>query len=61
MRTYTMQRFPAREPLVSIFVDILGPLHKSKSGQRLLLVIKDRFEKLTPVQTLRKWIHLPSR
>ena len=39
--------FPATKPLTNLCIDILGPLTKSKRGCRFLLVITDRFTKLT--------------
>lgn len=45
--TNSMKLFPTREPLVSIGIDILGPLPKAKSGKRFLLVITYRFSKMT--------------
>ena len=49
-----LQLFPATRPLESIAIDILGPLPKSKSGLRFLLVITDRFTKLSQVAPLRR-------
>ncbi|CDF38002.1 unnamed protein product [Chondrus crispus] len=45
--------FPATRPLESLAIDILGPLQKMKAGKQFLLVITDRFTKLTQVMTLR--------
>ena len=39
--------------LESVAIDILGPLPKSKRGRKYLLVITDRFTKLTQVVALR--------
>ena len=48
------QTFPATKPLVSFCIDILGQLTKSKRKYIFLLVITDRFTKLTRVVPLRK-------
>ena len=45
---------PATKPLASICIDILGLLQRTKKGYRFLLVITDRFDKLTQVITFRK-------
>ena len=42
-----MKLFPATEPLEFVAIDILGPLPKAKDGSRYLLVMTDRFSKLT--------------
>jgi hypothetical protein len=42
-----MKLFPANEPLEFVSIDILGPLPKTVRGKRFLLVISDRFSKLT--------------
>ena len=52
--TSPMLLFPATNPLESVAIDILGPLPKSKRGFRFILVIADRFTKLTQVVPLRK-------
>ena len=52
-RTNYLKLFPAREPLESLAMDILGPLTKTKSGCEYLLVICCRFTKLTQVVPLR--------
>lgn len=49
-----MRLFPPSEPLESVAMDILGPLPKSKSGSQFILVITDRFSKLTQVVPLRR-------
>ena len=53
-RTNPLKLFPARKPLASLCIDILGSLTKSKRGYVFLLVITDRFTKLTRVVPLRK-------
>ena len=45
--------FQATRPLESLAIDILGPLPKTKTVKRFLLVITDRFSKLTQVVALR--------
>jgi transposase InsO family protein len=42
-----MKMFPANEPPEFVAIDILGPLPKTVHGNRFLLVILDRFSKLT--------------
>ena len=49
-----MKLFPATAPLESMAMDLLGPLKKSKAGNRFILVMTDRFTKLTQVVTLRR-------
>ena len=46
-RVNNMQLFTAQEPLEFVAIDILGPLPKTAHGNRFLLVISDRFSKLT--------------
>ena len=48
-----LKLFPATRPLESLAIDILVPLPKTKAGKRFLLVITDRFTKLTQVVALR--------
>ena len=48
-----LKLFPATLPLESLAIDILGPLPKTKARKRFLLVITDRFTKLTQVVALR--------
>ena len=50
-----LKLFPATSPLESIGIDILGPLPKSKKGRKYLLVITDRFIKLTQIVALRSF------
>ena len=49
-----MRLFPATAPLESVAIDILGPLPKSTRGYLFMLVISDRFTKLTQVVPLRR-------
>ena len=44
---YPMKLFPAANPLEFVAMDILGPLPKTKHGKRFILVVTDRFSKLT--------------
>ena len=52
--TNPLKLFPATKQLASLCIDILGPLQRTKKGYRFLLVITDRFTKLTKVIPLRK-------
>ena len=57
LRTHSapMKLFPARRPLEFVAIDILGPLEKDATdGSRYILVITDRFSKLTKAIPLRK-------
>ena len=47
-----MKLFPATTPLEFIAIDILGPLPRTRKKNRYLLVISDRFTKLTQVVAL---------
>lgn len=49
-----LKLFTSNELLQSIGKDILGPLTKSSKGRQFLLVITDRFTKLTQAISLRK-------
>jgi hypothetical protein len=53
--TIPLQRFPPKEPLSFVAMNILGLLPKTKQGNRFVLVMCDRFSKL--VQT----VALPSQ
>ena len=48
-----LKLFPATRPLESLAIDILGPLPKTRTGKRFLLIVTDRFTKLTQVAPLR--------
>jgi len=52
--TTPLTLFPATEPLTELFVDIFGPIPASKKGNRFILVITDRFAKLTKCVALRR-------
>ena len=45
--TTPLTLFQATEPLTELSVDIFGPIPASKKGNRFILVITDRFAKLT--------------
>ena len=49
-----MKLFPATGPLESIAMDLLGPLPPSRAGNRFILVMTDRFTKLTQIVPLKK-------
>lgn len=42
-----MLLFMARDPLVSIGIDIIGMLNKETSGRRYVLVVTDKFMKVS--------------
>ena len=48
-----LKLFPAKYPLESVAIDILGPLHRATTGHLYLLVITDRFSKLIRVVPLK--------
>lgn len=50
---YKMKLFPPSKPLEYVAMDILGPLPRTKAGKRFILVITDRFTKLTKTEALR--------
>ena len=52
-RTNYLKLFPASGPLEDVSMDLLGPLPKTQHGNRFLLVITDRFSKLTRTVPLR--------
>lgn len=45
--------FPAKQPLESIAVNLLGPLPKTKAGDRFILLMDDRVRKLTKAVLLK--------
>jgi Integrase zinc binding domain len=45
--TNFLQLFPAKVPLDSVAMEIIGPLPRTKHGNRFLLVIADRYTKVT--------------
>jgi len=49
-----MRLFPPTKPLECVAIDILGPLPTSKAGHKFLLVMTDRFSKLTQVTPLKR-------
>jgi len=51
--TSTMKLFPALEPFSRLALDLLGPLTTSRGGHKHVLVICDRFTKLTRAIPLR--------
>ena len=53
-RTHPLRIFSAARPLEFLAIDILGTLKKTKKGHRILLVMSDRFSKLTEVMPLRR-------
>jgi len=52
--TTLMRLFPADEPFSGLSMDLLGPLPTSKGGHKHVLVICDRFTKLTRAIPLRE-------
>jgi Chromo (CHRromatin Organisation MOdifier) domain/Integrase core domain/Integrase zinc binding domain len=52
-RTSFLKLFPASSPLEYVSMEIVGPLPKTVHGNRFLLVITDRFSKLTRTVPLR--------
>jgi len=51
--TSTMKLFPALEPFSGLAMDLLGPLTTSRGGHKHVLVICDRFTKMTRAIPLR--------
>jgi len=52
--TSPLTPFPATEPLTDLSVDIFEPISATKAGNRFILVITDRFSKLTNCVALRR-------
>jgi hypothetical protein len=52
-KTSPLKLFPASLPLEYVSIDLLGPLPKTAHGNRFLLVMTDRFSKLTRTVPLR--------
>jgi len=52
--TTPLTLFQATEPLTELSVDIFGPIPASKKGNRFILVITNRFAKLTKCVALRQ-------
>jgi hypothetical protein len=52
-KTNPLKLFPANGPLESVAMDILGPLPRTKHGNRFLLVISDRYSRVTKTVPLR--------
>jgi len=52
--TTPLTLLPDTEPLTELSVDIFGPIPASKKGNRFILVITDRFAKLTKCVALRR-------
>lgn len=51
--TSTLKLFPATQPRASLAMDILGPLPESGGGQKFILVMVDRFSKLSRAVPMR--------
>jgi Integrase core domain len=52
-KTNPLKLFPAKGSLQSVAMDILGPLPRTKHGNRFLLVVSDRYSKVTKTVPLR--------
>jgi transposase InsO family protein len=52
-KTNPLKLFPAKGPLESVAMDILGPLLRTKHGNIFLLVIADRYSKVKKTIPLR--------
>ena len=48
-----MRLFPATEPFAAVAIDLLGPLPRTPEGYEYILVICDRFTKVTRAVPLR--------
>jgi Integrase zinc binding domain/Integrase core domain/RNase H-like domain found in reverse transcriptase len=53
-KTSHMKLFPPNAPLEFVGIDILGPLPVTRDGNRFLLIITDRYYKLTKAVPMRK-------
>jgi hypothetical protein len=51
--TNPLKLFPAKRPLESVAMDILGPIPRTKHGNSFLLVIADRYSNFTKTIPLR--------
>jgi len=49
-----MRLFPATEPFAAVAIDLLGPLPRTPEGYEYILVICDRFTKVTRAVPLRE-------
>ena len=54
LKTKKMRLFPAKSPLESVSIDILGDLIRTPRNNRFLLVITDRFSKLVRTVPLKR-------
>jgi hypothetical protein len=52
-QTNPLQLFPAKGPLVSVAMDVLGPLPGTKHGNRFLVAIAGRYSKVVKAVPLR--------
>ena len=53
-RTNYLKKFPPTEPLTDVCMDLLGPLPRTDVGNEYLLVLVDRFSKLTRAVPLQR-------
>jgi len=56
--TASVRLFPAKEPSAAVALDLVGPLPRTPKGYEYLLVICDRFTKLTRVVPLKDFTAL---
>jgi Integrase core domain len=52
-RARKLRLLPPTAPLEQVAIDVLGPLTKTRSGNRCLLVMTDRFRKVTRAATMK--------